>query len=709
MINKGIMTFQPTPETHLTLDLIAELIERAPVFDGEKSVGEVFDRLRSCEGEFFGILETGRYLGVVSKTQVGMLLSGRFGYALYAKHPIHQHLLKDALAVTPGDALLDVLDRALSRTGPEFHHDLAVVDAEKHFLGMLPMPTLVRLQNELIAEQTRRAAEQRHALQHRELQLFRSQERLRQSEGRFGILFDNSPLGFALLSTAGRIEACNRMLANLLCLAPAAELPRFDECVAPKDRAALAAIFRGFETSLHGEPRSMELRIELLHSEPRLARCDFHWIQETGQICLCVQDITSQRRLEQRLQQKEKSALLDSLAGGIAHELNNKLLPVLGFAELLQLRAGDNSELAGFCNIIRESTVEASELVSQLLQLSRPPALEPQVCDFIAIIQSAIGILRFRFRDSGCEPVLDLPERSITMKADPAQLKQVLVNLFINALDAMRDRSRCALHLSATEENGGVCFRVRDSGSGIAPEHLDRIFDPFFTTKGVQQGTGLGLSVCFSIVQQHGGTIEVETTGTDGTVFALWFPMVVEAPRASLEAVAQSRESASLGMAPGEPTVLVVDDEEFITRLVHESLRTRLGCRVLRAASAEEALEKLESNACDLVISDVRLPGRNGLDLFHEVRRRWPRLAERYFFITGDAGSRELNVLLHETGCPVLRKPFSMETLAIQTSASLAVKIKDGAATPSIDSAAAPRLSRPARVASDSEMLAAFH
>jgi two-component system, cell cycle sensor histidine kinase and response regulator CckA len=675
------MTFQPTPETRLTLDLIEELIVRTPVFAAEETVGDVFDQLRSCEGDFFGILDAGSYMGVVSKAQVGMLLSGRFGYALYAKHPICEHLLKDALALTPGDALLDMLDRALSRSGPGFHHDLAVVDTEKRYLGMLPMPTLVRLQNELIAEQTRRSAEQRHALQHRELQLFRSQERLRQSEGRFGILFENSPLGFALLSTSGHIEACNRMLAELLDLAPAAELPRFDECVAQKDRAALADIFHGFETSLHGEtPRGMELRIETLHAEPRLARCDFHWIHETGQICLCVQDITSQRRLEQRLQQKEKSALLDSLAGGIAHELNNKLLPVLGFAELLEMRAGDNPELAGYCNIIRESTVEASELVSQLLQLSRPPALDPHYCDFLSIIQSAIGILRFRFRDSGCEPVLDLPGRPITIKADPAQLKQVVVNLCMNALDAMRDFSRRELHVNATEEDGGICLRVRDSGSGIAAEHLHRIFDPFFTTKGVQQGTGLGLSVCFSIVQQHGGTIEVETTGKDGTVFALWLPTFADAPRSAQDAESPSGESVALTAVPGELTVLVVDDEEFITRLVHESLRTRLGCRVVRAESAEEALEKLETIACDLVISDVRLPGKNGLDLLHELRRRWPRLAERFFFITGDAGSRELNILLHETGCPVLRKPFSMETLAVQTSAFLRGKMQDDSA-----------------------------
>jgi CheY-like chemotaxis protein len=421
-----------------------------------------------------------------------------------------------------------------------------------------------------------------------------------------------------------------------------------------------------------------------------------------------VQDITSQRRIEQRLQQKEKSALLDSLAGGIAHELNNKLLPVLGFAELLQMRAGDNPELVGFCNIIRESTVEASELVGQLLQLSRPPALEPHVCDFLAIIHSAIGILRFRFRDSGCEPILELPSRPVAIKADPAQLKQVLVNLCMNALDAMRDLPRRELHLSAAEEAGGICFRVRDGGTGIAPEHLPRIFDPFFTTKGVQQGTGLGLSVCFSIVQQHGGTIEVESNGPDGAVFAVWLPMIADGLSAAENAAPGSEESAPLQALAGEPTVLVVDDEEFITRLVHESLRTRLGCRVVRAGSAEEALEKLETIACDLVISDVRLPGKNGLDLLLDIRRGFPRLAERFFFITGDAGSCELNILLHETGRPVLRKPFSMETLAMQTSALLRADTQKVASAASLNAAGALRGPRhPARYVTSEEKLAA--
>lgn len=662
------MTFQPTPESCLTLAWLDELMVESRTFDGEELVGAVFDKLQECADGFFGIVSRGRYVGLISKAQIAMLLSGRFGYALYAKHCIREHLLQDTVVVRPDDALLEVLDRALSRIGPSFHDDLAVVDESGGFLGVLPMPTLLRLQNELIAEQTRRTEEQRHALESRELQLFRSQERLRQSEGRFGILFEHSPLGFALLTTDGRVEACNRRFAEMLGVTRQAGVPVLSEFLRPQDQAGLATILHGFESNLDGEPSSTrEWRLESLGAEPRLVRCDFHWIQETGQVCLCVQDVTAQRRLEQRLQQKEKSVLLDTLAGGIAHELNNKLLPVLGYAEMLQLRARENAELSGWCDVIRQSTVEAAELTGQLLQLSRPPALEPRACDLVSIVHAAMTMLRFRLRDLGCEPVLDLPTRNITLHADPAQLKQVIVNLCFNAIDAMSGCDRPRLYLSLLDEDEGVCLRVQDAGSGIPEECLPRIFDPFFTTKGVQQGTGLGLSVCFSIVQQHGGTIEVENTGPEGTTFAIWLPLAAGSQPAENDASTEE----PVARVDRESVVLVVDDEPFITSLVHETLRSHLECRVVRAGSTEEALQFLETMNFQLVISDVRLPGRNGMSLFEECRKRWPQLAAHFFFITGDAGSRELHAALEHTGCPVLRKPFSIDALVVQTAALL--------------------------------------
>jgi DNA-binding NtrC family response regulator len=172
--------------------------------------------------------------------------------------------------------------------------------------------------------------------------------------------------------------------------------------------------------------------------------------------------------------------------------------------------------------------------------------------------------------------------------------------------------------------------------------------------------------VCF--VQRHGGTIEVESTGPEGTTFALWLPLAPE-----LAGATEATPSSASPVPPvgEESLVLVVDDEPFITSLVHEALRTHLECRVVRAGSAEEALSFLETTTFQLVISDVRLPGRNGLSLWEECRDRWPDLVQRFFFITGDPGSRELHTALEQTGCPVLRKPFSIDTLTKQAAALL--------------------------------------
>jgi CheY-like chemotaxis protein len=173
------MTFEPTPESCLTRAWLDQLVVRCRTFDAEEHAGEVFDQLQASEDDgFFGIVAGGAYIGLIWRAQLGILLSGRFGYSLYAKHPIREHLLEDSVVVRPGEPLLAVLDRALGRKGPAFHHDLAVVDDDGRFIGVLPMPTLLRLQNELIAEQARRTEEDRHILESFTFQLVISDIRL---------------------------------------------------------------------------------------------------------------------------------------------------------------------------------------------------------------------------------------------------------------------------------------------------------------------------------------------------------------------------------------------------------------------------------------------------------------------------------------------------------------------------------------------------
>lgn len=261
-------------------------------------------------------------------------------------------------------------------------------------------------------------------------------------------------------------------------------------------------------------------------------------------ICVCFEDVTERRALERVLAQQEKHELLETLVGGIAHELNNKLLPVMGFAELLRKdleKDGAHKEDLSYCEHIEESAQAAAKIVKSLLQSSRPVLEAPVPFDLRGPVQQAMDLVHFRLGKVEAEYDLALPEEPVTVLGDPVEIHQLLVNLLLNACDAMENAERRRLGVSV--ENGGsdVVVRVSDSGSGIAPETLHRIFDPFFTTKGPARGTGLGLAICYSIVERHNGRIFVEDTGPDGTIFRFTLPAL---HRSAGDAAAGAREGA---------------------------------------------------------------------------------------------------------------------------------------------------------------------
>lgn len=370
--------------------------------------------------------------------------------------------------------------------------------------------------------------------------------------------------------------------------------------------------------------------------------------------------------MERRVAQEEKSALLDSLVGGIAHEINNKLSPIIGFSELLMAYAAKSpeGEFLEFSSIIRESAVDSAKIISQLLQLSRPTVSERTVCDLPAVIEDSLAILRLKLRAIGAELDWNPPEAPMAVLADVSQLKQVIINLVLNAVDAMEETTRRKLTIGVQRNGERILLALADSGHGIQQEHLNRVFDPFFTTKGPNRGTGLGLSVCFSIVKQHGGEIQVESTAGVGTTFRITFP-ASELPITVLEpGVILMEEPRKKGEEEGPRLkALVVDDESYITGLVQEALRVRMGLIVQRVSTSRDALELLSGNDYDLVISDIRMPGFDGFELFAWICENRRELREKFMFITGDAGSAELDTRLEVLGMPVLRKPFSIEDL----------------------------------------------
>ena len=226
------------------------------------------------------------------------------------------------------------------------------------------------------------------------------------------------------------------------------------------------------------------------------------------------------------------------------------------------------------------------------------------------------------------------------------------------------------LQLIIKADNGNLIVQVTDTGHGIKPEILNRIFNPFFTTKPVDRGSGLGLSVCMSIVKSHGGDITAESLPEGGARFTVTLPRATEE---QLKVAANAKESDTSLMRISDAfrsqsrlRILIADDEDFITAMVQAALRRSLPCLVERVDSGMRAVTRLQQADFDLVISDVRMPGMDGFELFEWILKNQPHLTGKFLFITGDAGSSSLNEKLESMSAPVLRKPFEIDTLLHQ-------------------------------------------
>jgi len=651
---------------------LTSLIEHRESVQASETTESVYKWYQGHSQEYVGVVSGTRLVGMVSRGQIGFLLGARFGFALYGHQPVSQHLIEGYLRVNQGTSLLTVLEQALSRKGDSFYDDLALVDNDDNFLGIIAVPTLVRWQSKLISQKTQLAEQQRQALQSKNQQLFRSLNQLRQSQGRFEILFQNSALGVALMNAQGGVETANRRLEILLD-SQMEEVDTFNlsTLVTPSEQNAFLQLLHEHEANPQEPiPRHSEFLLNLPGRGPRRFKFFTSWIRETGQVCALLDDVTEQRVLEHRLIQKEKSAMLDSLVGGIAHEINNKLAPIIGFSELLlaQLKRDQPPEkLMRYCGMIRDSAMDSAKIIRQLLQLSRPVTAEHTVCDLRELVREVIAFIDFRIREIGCEVIMDLPQQPALIRADGTQIKQVLINLTLNALDAMKNAQPRQLRFSVAELDDKIALKVADTGQGIKPEHLNHIFDPFFTTKSAERGTGLGLSVCLSILKQHGGEISVKSQWNVGSEFEVTLPKTFMPEQQYFSA--KTRVVDNKNGVTGEHSeasrrrVLVVDDEDFITAMIQEVLRSDMNCSVERVTNGLRAVTRLQQTDFDMVISDVRMPELDGFGLFEWLQEHRPGLTGRFLFITGDAGSLDLNQKLESLGAPVLRKPFNMEML----------------------------------------------
>ncbi len=361
------------------------------------------------------------------------------------------------------------------------------------------------------------------------------------------------------------------------------------------------------------------------------------------------------QRVEAQLRQAQKLEAIGQLAGGVAHDFNNVLMVILGKAAQIAQDPRAHADVRAAATDIVGSGERAASLTRQLLTFSRRQAIQTRVLDLNAAVRQTARMLQ-RTLGEAVTMHLVLPPQPAFVSADEGMLDQVLLNLAVNARDAMPGGGHLTIETSGVDGDDGrpfVCLRVSDTGTGIAPEHLPHIFEPFFTTKGVGKGTGLGLAMSYGIVQQHGGRIEVDTEAGRGTTFRVLLPAAAAVPvPAAAETPARS----------GHETLLIVEDETDVRELVVDWLST-LGYTVIQAPSGRHALEVWAARAdeIDLLITDMVMPdGLSGLELATRLRAARPRLKVLYIsgYVADLAGGGTL-----EEGVNYLAKPFSLPDL----------------------------------------------
>ncbi|HMQ31352.1 MAG TPA: response regulator [Chloroflexaceae bacterium] len=381
----------------------------------------------------------------------------------------------------------------------------------------------------------------------------------------------------------------------------------------------------------------------------------------------CIaRNLTDRRRLEQQLIQSEKLSAIGQLVAGVAHELNNPLTSVSGYAQLLLRDQRLPDEPRQDIEQIHAQSERAAKIVQNLLIFAREHKPERRMVSINEVLRSALALQSYQLKVDNIGVSLELDPALPATTADPHQLQQVFLNLITNARYAMVEKGvRGLLTLRtglAPAPDGSPAIRVEvaDSGVGIPEWNLQKIFNPFFTTKPVGQGTGLGLSICFGIVREHEGQIWAESQHGVGTRVYITLPIKVqeEAPDAPAPERGPAEEVES------SLSVLVVDDEEPVVRLMSRLLRD-LGHRPTVVTSGEAALDRIGSEPYDLILCDVKMPGLNGFALAAAIRERDADLADRLVFITGDTLSPNTRTALEQSGNQFLPKPFSIEQLEL--------------------------------------------
>ena len=511
--------------------------------------------------------------------------------------------------------------------------------------------------------------------------LFGSQDEEVAHSSNLQTLLDVLPIGLALVDRDGRFLTMNQAFRQAAGMKGAATPVYPGDLVVKEDKAAVADAVR---RKARGPAMSGDLAIRLARQSSEPVALTIAGLRGLGDaaVLLLLKDNSEEAKLKRQVAQATKMQVVGQLAGGVAHDFNNILTAIIGHCDLMLMRHTPGDSDYDDIQQIKSNSNRAAGLTRQLLAFSRQQTLRPQVLQLPDVVSEVSHLLK-RLLGETVELVVKHGRHLGPVRADPGQLEQVIVNLAVNARDAMSAKGGGTLTIQTYSVKANQvaelgsdilpiadysALSVTDTGSGIAPSVLGKIFEPFFTTKEVGKGTGLGLSTVYGIVKQSGGFIFADSKVGEGTRFVIYLPVHREERSAAKDKKAEKPKENELW---GSGTVLLVEDEPMV-RSVAERALTRHGYKVITADNGEDALAVLaRGEEIDLLISDVVMPGMDGPTMVGEARRDRPEL--RILFMSGYA-EEQLRNSISIDNASFLPKPFSVQDLAEAVKRTLVAK-----------------------------------
>jgi len=490
---------------------------------------------------------------------------------------------------------------------------------------------------------------------------------------RYARYFAEAPVGIATVDSSGDIQECNQVFESLFNTRPRNAGATLADVFSRED---VKEVLAGVSDALGGGRTGTPIDVRLKDMPDKQGQLYIHRMGDGAgggeQVILYFIDATEQKNLEMQFAQSQKMQAVGQLAGGVAHDFNNLLTAITGFCDLLLVRHGPGDQSFADIMQIKQNANRAANLVRQLLAFSRQQTLRPKVLIITDVLAEISNLVR-RLIGEDIELKMIHGRDVGPVKADQGQLEQVIINLAVNARDAMpdggtlifrtanisREQSRRLGH-TMMPANDYILIEVADTGTGIPKEHLGKIFEPFFSTKDVGKGTGLGLSTVYGIVKQTGGFIFPSSEPGKGAIFNIYLPVHRQEETAKVEAKPKEIKPRDL---TGKGTVLLVEDEDAVRTFASRALRNK-GYNVFEADSGEAALSLVDEHDghIDLLISDVVMPQMDGPTLVKEIRGR--RHDMKIIFISGYAEDAFKKSLGKDEVFSFLPKPFSLKQLA---------------------------------------------